>query len=414
MRHLRSKTAGRLASCWLLAALAYVPGASGQEDEAARVDYLTFAQGAVPISIGGAGAEMGPDYQHQVFWIDGDATPRAFINTEDHDVATEFTYQLPAATTFDRFAVPNILEVPSAFTTFTREVEVLGSSDGPTEGFVRLASGVLQTQSGRGQVQELEIVDSRPVRWVKIVLAGGIENLADAMAFEFSEIIGNGTQDPKPLADLFTGAWDSRFVKMELAQDGPIVSGCYDQQALLEGTVDGNILRARGVDQGGSQTVSLFVLTVLDDGSITGVRSTNGGPFRLYNGPAVDDVARLDCLTPPQPLGCGSIVYGINFDFDSATIRPESDAVLAELYEGLASDPAAAIQIRGHTSSEGSDAYNLELSQRRAQAVVDDLIARGLDSARMRATGVGEAEPIASNDDEAGRSLNRRVEVACG
>ena len=87
--------------------------------------------------------------------------------------------------------------------------------------------------------------------------------------------------------------------------------------------------------------------------------------------------------------------------------------VLLELYEGLAADDAATIVIRGHTSGEGSDDYNLALSQRRAQAVVDDLIARGLDPARLSAVGVGEAEPVASNNDEAGRSLNRRVEILC-
>ena len=58
-------------------------------------------------------------------------------------------------------------------------------------------------------------------------------------------------------------------------------------------------------------------------------------------------------------------------------------------------------------------AHNLDLSRRRAQAVVDDLVARGLDRKRIRATGKGSAAPIAPNTDEAGRSLNRRVEVQC-
>ena len=108
------------------------------------------------------------------------------------------------------------------------------------------------------------------------------------------------------------------------------------------------------------------------------------------------------------------MIHGIRFDYDSAAIRPESDDVLAALFEGLAADDAASILIRGHTSSEGSDQYNLDLSARRAQSVVDDLIERGLDAGRVRAVGVGEGEPIASNNDEAGRSVNRRVEIECG
>ena len=388
-------------------------GALAQEAPPPRTDYLTFAQGAVPVSIGGPGADMGANTEHQVRIIDGDPTPFGFVNTLDMDVVTEFVYELPALTTFDRLAVPSVAEVPSPSETFTRQVEVLGSAAGPDDGFVVLASGTLETHAARGQVTELPITAMPAVRWVKLRLQGGIEVLADRMGFDFSEIIGNGSQEPRPLADHFTGAWDSRFVKMELVQDGPRVSGCYDTQGLLTGTVDGNVLKARGVDQGAAKTVSLFVLTVLADGTLTGVRSSNGGPFRLYTGGSVDDVPRLDCLQPPAALGCGSVVHGINFDFDSAQIRPDSAPILADLHEGLAADVSASITIKGHTSSEGLDAYNLELSQRRAQSVVNDLVRRGLDAARMTAVGVGEAEPIAGNADEAGRSLNRRVEIEC-
>ena len=69
--------------------------------------------------------------------------------------------------------------------------------------------------------------------------------------------------------------------------------------------------------------------------------------------------------------------------------------------------------IEGHTSSEGNEQYNQELSARRAQSVVEDLVRRGIDVARITTVGKGELEPIASNNDEAGRSLNRRVDVEC-
>ena len=401
-----------------IALLIVAAPAPARQDEAPpeRVDYLTFAQGAVPISIGGPGTEADapPHHHHQIQMIDGDSTPRGFISTSDLEIVTEFVYQLPALTTFDRLAVPNILEVPSAFTTFTRYVEVHGSSVGPDQGYGLLASGTLETHRTRGLVAELPIVATPAVRWIKLVLQGGIQNLnEDRMNFEFSEIIGNGIQDPKPFAENFTGAWEERGVFMELVQDGPLVSGCYDSQGLLDGTLDGNILRASGVDQGAARTPSLFILTVLGDGTLTGVRSTNNGPFRLYTGPAVEDVARLDCIQPPAPIGCGSTVYGINFDYDSAAIRPESESVLDKLYQGLEGDLSAEILIIGHTSSEGAEQYNLDLSTRRAQSVVDDLVSRGIAQARLRAGGAGQGNPIASNNDEAGRSLNRRVEIEC-
>jgi outer membrane protein OmpA-like peptidoglycan-associated protein len=106
-------------------------------------------------------------------------------------------------------------------------------------------------------------------------------------------------------------------------------------------------------------------------------------------------------------------VHGITFAFDAAEIRPESAAVLEELFRGLQSATSASIVIEGHTSSEGTDAYNQDLSERRAQAVVADLVRRGLAKNRLSAIGLGERQPIATNNDESGRSLNRRVEVKC-
>jgi outer membrane protein OmpA-like peptidoglycan-associated protein len=112
-------------------------------------------------------------------------------------------------------------------------------------------------------------------------------------------------------------------------------------------------------------------------------------------------------------LGCGSIVHGIQFKYDSSEIEPASDAVLEQLYEGLRAGDSAAITIEGHTSDEGTDAYNQSLSERRAAAVRADLIRRGLPAARLRTSGAGEARPIADNQDEGGRSINRRVEIHC-
>jgi OOP family OmpA-OmpF porin len=102
-------------------------------------------------------------------------------------------------------------------------------------------------------------------------------------------------------------------------------------------------------------------------------------------------------------------------NFDSSVIRPESEQVLADLYDGLVADGITQVSIEGHTSTEGSIGYNQDPSERRAQAVVDDLIARGFDPANITAVGKGETEPLLSPDnDESSRSLNRRVEVVCG
>jgi OOP family OmpA-OmpF porin len=322
-------------------------------------------------------------------------------------------YQLPALTTFDRFAVPNVLETPSPSTTFTRLVEVHGSATTATDGFVLLASATLQTHKARGMVTELTMTARRPVRWVKVRFVGGINILTPQSSFEFSEIIGNGSQETPEIVSAFDGVWRTQANRMRLVQRGPLVSGCYDRTGDLAGTVTGNILRATGLDRF-DKTPSQFILTVAADGSLRGVRSSNRAPFRLYSAAAAPTGTNVECAQPAPPaIGCGSIVHAITFAFDSAEIRPESTRVLEELFRGLQADRSARIVIEGHTSSEAADEYNERLSERRAQAVVADLAHRGLARERLAAAGIGERQPIASNDNESGRSLNRRVEVKC-
>jgi outer membrane protein OmpA-like peptidoglycan-associated protein len=276
-----------------------------------------------------------------------------------------------------------------------------------------LASGDLTAHKKPGDVTELTLANKTAVRWIRVHLTGGIDVQREQSFFEFSEIIGNGTQETPPMVNHFSGAWLARGIQIGLRQSGAAVSGCYDGSGRLEGTVTGNILRAAGADEL-TGVKSHFLLNVVEGSVLRGLRSTNGGPFRLYAADAADPSA-LKCTVPGAPtLGCGSVIHGISFDFDSATIRPESDPILSMLYEGLRSDPSSAIVIEGHTSSEGSNEYNQGLSERRAASVVADLTRRGIAAGRLRAAGAGESRPIANNADESGRSLNRRVEIRCG
>jgi outer membrane protein OmpA-like peptidoglycan-associated protein len=100
------------------------------------------------------------------------------------------------------------------------------------------------------------------------------------------------------------------------------------------------------------------------------------------------------------------------FDFDRADIRSDAAAALANLATIIAAYPQGRVELSGHTDAKGADAYNLALSQRRASAVKEWLVARhGIDGARVDARGEGEARPVADNDTEAGRQRNRRVEA---
>lgn len=396
------------------AALAVAASSAQAADEpkAERIDYLTFAQGAVPLSIGGDGGRLGVNFEHAVKIIDGNPAGFVVVNKGRAGTTSEFVYELPAATTFDRFAVPNVLETPSPTATFTKTLEVFGSMTSAADGYMLLASAELATHRKKGEVTELTLVKKAPVRWVKVKLTGGIDLPRGEGSLEFSELVGNGTQEPASFSDKFKGVWKQGANVISLAQEGAVVSGCYDRSGDLNGTVSGNVLRATGIDRS-DRTKSAFILSVAPDGSLRGVRSSNGAPFRLYATPAAPKGTRSGCESPLVTLGCGSIIHGITFDFDSAVIRSDADAVLVALYDGLKNDRAASIRIEGHTSSEGSGAYNQSLSERRARAVVADLTRRGIAASRLSAVGVGEVRPIAGNADENGRALNRRVEIVC-
>lgn len=385
--------------------------AAASEDTPGR-DLLAFAAGALPVAIGGAAEETRVGLEQALQLIDGDA--RGFVLTPKPggaDTAIVFVYELPAPTTFEAFAVPNVLETPSPSQTFFRTVSIAGSDSGPEGPFTELGAATLSTHAAKGEWTRIPAASGQAVQWVQLTLQGGINVERDQTFFEFSEIAGFGEQEPPPLSQAFTGKWQGRGVKLELEQDGVRVSGCFDGAGELDGTVSGNLLHATGQDSK-SGVPSIFVLSVGSDDGIVGVRSTNGAPFKLYRGDPAPAL-KLACPDRPvAPIGCGSVIHGIQFDFDSAAIRLESDAHLDALYEGLQATPAA-ITVIGHTSSEGSEAYNQDLSQRRAAAVAAALVARGLDAGRVAADGQGEGRPIADNDTEAGRSLNRRVEIEC-
>ncbi len=109
----------------------------------------------------------------------------------------------------------------------------------------------------------------------------------------------------------------------------------------------------------------------------------------------------------------GSIsIYGILFDFDKADIKPESAATITEIAALLNNNPGLKLFIVGHTDNKGSLDYNMNLSQKRAGAVVAVLVSEhGIESAQVTPKGLGFLAPVASNSSEDGRAKNRRVEL---
>jgi OOP family OmpA-OmpF porin len=143
------------------------------------------------------------------------------------------------------------------------------------------------------------------------------------------------------------------------------------------------------------------------------------GIDRCPDTPRGTQVDANGCPPPPPPpppaaipeRGQSLVLEGVNFEYDSAKLTADSTAVLDRVAESLVANPDARIEIGGHTDSRGRDAYNLDLSRRRAQSVQDHLVAKGVNPSQATVKGYGEKEPVASNDTEEGRAQNRRVEL---
>lgn len=124
--------------------------------------------------------------------------------------------------------------------------------------------------------------------------------------------------------------------------------------------------------------------------------------------PAANETAALESALAETRR---AVVYGIYFDFNSATIKPESEPVLHTIVEVMARNPTWVLNVEGHTDNVGGNARNQALSASRAAAVKQALVARGVQAARLNTSGFGASAPRATNTTLEGRARNRRVEL---
>jgi len=112
------------------------------------------------------------------------------------------------------------------------------------------------------------------------------------------------------------------------------------------------------------------------------------------------------CVRDAQTI----VLQNVNFEFNKATLTADAKSVLNDVAKGLVSQKDLRVEIAGHTDSKGSDAYNLNLSNGRAASVKSYLISQGVAPSQLVSKGYGEGQPVATNDTDAGRAQNRRVE----
>jgi outer membrane protein OmpA-like peptidoglycan-associated protein len=150
----------------------------------------------------------------------------------------------------------------------------------------------------------------------------------------------------------------------------------------------------------------------------TWINVSVSGSFRYEEDIVVETTLTQDVVANAAALDSGLtgtghvVVSGILFDTGKADVKPESAAALQEVAKLLKENPALKVYVVGHTDNVGALAANLDLSKRRAAAVAQALTTQyGVAAARLQSFGAGPYAPIASNDSEDGRALNRRVEL---
>lgn len=272
-----------------------------------------------------------------------------------------------------------------------------------------------------------------PGRWVRLTMKSNYGDEYIGMV----EFRGYGTQLTRDAALTgISGTYEgySGWGAVHLKQEGSRVTGCYTyRNGLISGGIEGRMLKAVLIEDGlpeneKTRQLGLFSFSQGNRHILGLTRNEGAEPGSLfdqyYAGEKIsDDIG--DCPAIPdwkgqaaqsqlgnELQGTGRArLDGVNFEFNSATIRPESKALLDQVAALLTAHPDWAITLEGHTDNIGTSAFNRTLSLQRADAVKAYLASKGVPADHLSAAGFGYDKPVASNDGEAGRSQNRRVEI---
>ncbi|MGB2869260.1 MAG: OmpA family protein [Bacteroidota bacterium] len=140
------------------------------------------------------------------------------------------------------------------------------------------------------------------------------------------------------------------------------------------------------------------------------VKGLSDAEAKRVKGLSDEEARRLNNTILILEKGKTIVLKGVNFEFNKATLRKDSETILTTVYNSLVANPDVQVEISGHTDDVGSQQSNQILSLERAQAVRNWLVQKGIASTRIKAVGKGQNEPVATNATDAGRAENRRIE----
>lgn len=295
-------------------------------------------------------------------------------------------------------------------------------------------------RDSRGVSDEAALPTPARARWVRVNFTGGGGGTISVRQFEALAQPAEGAPAERSVSGVYRllrGFSGASYVAIR--QDGATVRGCFGDGEEKGGRV--TFRRVAGEFAGGAEPGGYLryargsgkdawrgVMSFSPDGARTAVlefpgatggsgtmaQSVNGIGWRVgdYRDACPGDAKATDPVDDALEADKRVTLYGVNFDLDADTLRPESRPALDAVVKAARAHPDWHLAIEGHTDSSGGDAHNQDLSQRRAESVRRYLAAAGVAGDHLGAQGFGASRPVAPNDNPAGRAQNRRVEVA--
>lgn len=343
----------------------------------------------------------------------------------EKDVISDATivFKLPAKTTFKTIGFDTEQTDTDAA---AKDVLVEVSDTSADSGFETILSATLKNKMDG---QDFPVEKEVSGRFVKITAKN---NHGSKEWLEIIEVRGYGDQEPQdPFTKNVSGTYETgQYGKFHIKQEGTSIVGCYEfDGGLLEGGLDGRIMNLTWTENGGKEDDTGPAVFLFDDEGKKFDGFWTFSTTEYYSGKwdgkkisdEVGNCEHFKNLSGENAAGSkleeelkkdGRVaVYGINFDFNSDKIKDESKQTLDQIVGILKENSDWKMTVEGHTDNIGGESFNQTLSEKRANAVKKYLTDAGIDESRLTAKGVGLSKPVSTNDTEAGRARNRRVEL---
>lgn len=376
---------------------------------------LSFANGTVLLDYSNEYGGRSSSQWIALALIDQDPA-LGWASAQDAPFPHEFIFELPQTYAIESLVFDSSRAEHADYPGISAQNVTLGvSEEGPNGPY-----GVAFSGEVTPNVESEIVLDATSTgRWVKLTITG---NGGRADYTELMEVAAFGAPvGTKGAPRVVSGTFNTNWGPFYMVVEGGKVRGCYDyDEGRFSGALVGNFLNIAW-REGAQHGTAVMALT--EDGAFMNGFWYEGGTrqgtwFGLLADEAQPPACAAALITPAKSAvelaldeSGAAVLYGIYFDLDSDVLKPESTATLNHVLKWMQDNGDKSLTFGGHTDFQGDDAYNLDLSQRRAASVVRWLTEKGVAADRVQGEGFGSSQPVADNDSPTGRALNRRVEV---